>query len=225
MKAASAMQRTRVHTCVIFDVDGTLVDSSAFDDRCYHAAVREAIREYETLPDWTHYEHATDTGILMEICRRHGASIVETMVRVRERFGDLVAAHLRDAGRCPPMRGASALFDALKGGGVHAIGIATGGWGHTAAMKLKHAGFDLRGVPIATADHHHTRAGIMRQCRERLPQTARTVYIGDREWDAAASASLGWEFIGVGARLRDRCATWVPDLSSPLLDAALAPPP
>ena len=209
-------------TCVIFDVDGTLVDSSSFDDRCYHAAVREVIREYETRPDWGHYEHATDTGILMEICREHGASIVETILRVRDRFGELVAAHLKHSGRCPPTRGALALFDALKAGGVHAVGVATGGWGHTAAMKLEHAGFDLHGVPVATADHHHTRAGIMRHCRGRLPETTRTVYIGDREWDLDASTSLGWEFIGVGARLRGRCATWVPHLSSPLLGPALA---
>jgi hypothetical protein len=158
----------------------------------------------------------------MEICRRHGASIVDTLIRVRDRFGELVAAYLGGGGRCPPAPGALALFDRLKHAREHVFGIATGGWGHTAAMKLRHAGFEIHGVSLASSDDHHTRGGIMRRCRAQLPDAARTIYVGDGEWDRDASLQLGWEFVGVGERLRGRCPIWVPALASPSLVEMLA---
>ena len=39
------------------------------------------------------------------------------------------------------------------------------------------------------------------------------VYVGDGEWDLEATEKLGWEFIGVGERLKGECDVWVPDLS------------
>jgi hypothetical protein len=91
-------------------------------------------------------------------------------------------------------------------------------------LKLRRAGFDIRGVALACSDDHHARVEIMRSCRARLPESARTIYIGDGEWDRDATARLGWEFIGVGERLRGACTTWVPDLASPTLGALLAAP-
>ena len=62
----------------------------------------------------------------------------------------------------------------------------------------------------------------MRHCRERLPESTRTVYVGDGEWDVVASAALGWDFVGVGRGLEGRCAVWFPDLrSSPRLSEVL----
>jgi phosphoglycolate phosphatase-like HAD superfamily hydrolase len=206
-----------IQTCMIFDVDGTLVDSEAFDNRLYGDAVRDVLGDFDLRSDWSDYAHVTDTGILSEICREQGAPIVTSVLRVRERFGKLVAAYLARGGECPPIAGAIELLGNLQAAEHCVVGIATGGWGHTAAMKLQHAGFELDGIAVASSDHHHTRVGIMRRCRAYLPDAARTVYVGDAEWDQAASAALGWEFIGVGPRLRGRCAQWVADLSVPSL--------
>jgi phosphoglycolate phosphatase-like HAD superfamily hydrolase len=117
--------------------------------------------------------------------------------------------------------GGTELFERLTAAADCAVGVATGGWGHTAAMKLRHAGFVIDDVALASSDHHHTRVGIMRCCRGHLPDAARTVYVGDAEWDLKATADLGWDFIGVGPRLRGRCAQWVPDLSAPALHELL----
>jgi hypothetical protein len=91
----------RIETCTIFDIDGTLLDSSSFENRLYLDAIREVLGDPEIDSDWTHYEHVSDAGILMEVCRRRGASIIATMVGVRERFGELVAAHFAAGGSCP----------------------------------------------------------------------------------------------------------------------------
>ena len=95
------------------------------------------------------------------------------------------------------------------------VGIATGGWGHTARMKLTSAGYDVSGVPLISSDDGHERVRIMAQCRALLPATAVTIYVGDGEWDQRASELLGWLFIGVGSRLRGSCQHWLPDLSGP----------
>jgi beta-phosphoglucomutase-like phosphatase (HAD superfamily) len=210
-----------LHTCVIFDIDGTLVDSSGFEDQLFEAAVRDVLGNVALRASWGEYPHFTDAGILREICRENGLDHTHYEDRFRARFGELVAEHLRQSGACPPVAGAIALFETLRSQRGCAVGIATGGWGHTARMKLREAGFTMDGVPLACSDDHHERTGIMTRCREQLPAAEHCIYIGDGVWDKAASEQLGWRFIGVGARLQGRCDHWVPDLSAPDVLAVL----
>lgn len=41
------------------------------------------------------------------------------------------------------------------------------------------------------------------------------VYFGDGPWDAQATASPGWRFIGVGPRLYGKCDNWIADFLDP----------
>ena len=92
------------------------------------------------------------------------------------------------------------------------IGIATGGWSHSAQAKLSSAGLDTEGVPLASSDDHPARVEIMKRCAARLEGSdERPVYVGDGEWDAAACADLGWAFIGIGDRLKGQCPVWIPN--------------
>lgn len=197
--------------CIIFDIDGTLVDTDGFEGRLYRAAVREILGDVQIRADWHEYEHVTDIGILRDVCRdnRLDSSDVEQLVRTR--FGELVSEHLRDASSCSAIAGALAFWKTLRANPAFEIGIATGGWGHTARMKLDSAGYEYAGVPIATSDDGHERTIIMGHCRGKLAPTTSTVYIGDGEWDLVAAKRLGWRFIGVGERLRGKCREWVPD--------------
>lgn len=201
-------------TCVIFDVDGTLVDSTAFDDELYGRAIRDVLGEVRIRAAWSDYENKTDTGILRELCRDNGLDDQAHEGAVRYRFGQLVAAHLAKPEICRPIAGGPLLFQELrKRVGLH-VGIATGGWEHTALMKLRAAGYDLSGVLLASADDAFVRADILQFARDRLPRSERAVYVGDGEWDRQACESLGWSFVGIGARLRGRCRHWMADLSS-----------
>lgn len=206
--------------CVIFDIDGTLVDSVAFDARAYVAAVGDVLGNVSLRADWS-YGHVTDSGILRQICEENRLDVAQYEQSVKARFGELIADHLRREGMCPPIAGAQRLLAELRStAGCH-IGIATGGWRHTAGMKLKHAGYDVEGVPIASSDDGYERIRIMDLCRARLPATRITTYVGDGEWDRVASERLGWRFIGVGSRLRGKCEHWLPDFSAPHLLATL----
>jgi beta-phosphoglucomutase-like phosphatase (HAD superfamily) len=56
---------------VIFDVDGTLVDSNVVEGEAFSAAVQQyyGIEEFNT--DWSDYKYSTDSGILGEIVEAH----------------------------------------------------------------------------------------------------------------------------------------------------------
>ena len=205
------------HACVIFDIDGTLVDSVTVDDRLYVTAVRGVLGDVVIRPTWSDYEHVTDAGILRQICHENRLDIAQCDQHVRARFGELMADHLRQEGSCRPTPGALRLLEALRAMPHCRVGIATGGWRHTACMKLTSAGYDVSGIPLTSSDDSHERVGIMERCRALLPATAVTTYVGDGEWDKRASELLGWRFIGVGSRLRGSCQHWLPDFSAPHL--------
>ena len=199
--------------CVLFDLDGTLVDSSAFEDRLYRAAIIDVMGDVSIHNDWSGYEHVTHAGILLEICRDNGVKIDKHEQQVRTRFGELVAEYLMDGGTCPATPGAKRLVADLQRAPSFEIGIATGSWGHTARMKLKHSGLRLSSAPVTSSDNHYQRTAIMQHCSSMMPGNGETVYVGDAEWDLKASETLGWKFIGVGTRLKNKCKHWVPDLS------------
>jgi phosphoglycolate phosphatase-like HAD superfamily hydrolase len=204
-------------SAVVFDLDGTLIDTDHFDAELYAAAVRDIVGDVEIDRSWRRYRHVTDAGVLAEIVEELGLSNGEHVVsRVRDRFGSLVRTYLDGDNPCLEIPGAKAALEALERSGCR-VGIATGGWGHTARMKLDRAGFAAHGVPLVSSDESPDRVEIMMTCLERLGGASdRAVYVGDGLWDLAASRRAGWRFIGVGEKLRGRCESWVADFTDPM---------
>lgn len=58
-----------MHLCM-FDVDGTLVDSSKFDEECFLKAA-EIVFDTEISSNWEEYSYATDAGILDEVLDKY----------------------------------------------------------------------------------------------------------------------------------------------------------
>jgi len=56
---------------VMFDIDGTLVNSSSFEDICYSKAVQEVIK-HPVDADWSKYINVADSGTLYEIINKNG---------------------------------------------------------------------------------------------------------------------------------------------------------
>jgi phosphoglycolate phosphatase-like HAD superfamily hydrolase len=199
---------------VVFDLDGTLVDSDDFDGELYIAAVRQVIGDVEINGSWRRYRHVTDAGVLAQIIEElalpDGNRIKS---QVRALFGSLVQRHLDGGGACLAIAGAKNALERLRASG-YKVGVATGGWGHTARMKLDHAGIPAESVVIASSDDSMDRVEIMTACLRRLGgHPDRAIYVGDGLWDLEASRKAGWAFIGVGERLRGHCENWIADFT------------
>ena len=199
----------------IFDIDGTLVDSFGFDDACYISAIREVLGEVYIHNDWSKYKNVTDTGSLRQIMEENKIQEVGQVEEVRTKFGELIRQYLQNGGKCLPKGGAIHLINKLLAAEDYEVGFATGGWRHTAKMKLRHAGFNLKNAILTSSDDGDEHVTIMKKCLLQLGHCfQRVVYIGDAEWDMQATQELGWHFIGIGARLKGKCEYWVEDFSS-----------
>ena len=195
---------------IIFDVDGTLTQSTAVDATCYERAVFEVLGIHiET--DWTTYRHQTDEGILSEVMDRHGVS--ERLSRrdaVRSRFIELLAAALRaDASACRTVPGACEILARWSEHLDVALAIATGGWEESARIKLRCAGIESEPIAFASSDDSPSRQEIIRVALRRAAERCNcefesATYIGDAPWDVRAASELGIDFVGVAVTEDDR---------------------
>ncbi len=204
----------------IFDLDGTLVQSVEFDDMLYQEAIAEVIgtRSFDT--NWESYQHVTDTGLLSELLARLGLAVTQKVISdVRSVFFDKVSAYLEAGFECLPVPGAIDVIAALQEAEVP-FGVATGGWGSTARLKLESAGFELPRF-ISSGDDAISRSGIMLHCLQQIGgESEQAVYFGDGPWDSEATKELGWRFVGVGERVQRSADFALADFSdSTWLDA------
>jgi len=202
-------------TAIIFDIDGTLLKSEHLDAKFFVQAVRDVAGDVYIADDWSCYKKVTDIGIITEILLQNGKTDIPGYIAaIRMRFGELLDVHFKSGGECTPVRGSAEFLTSIAANPAYTIGIATGGWHHSARMKLGIAGIDVSAIPMSTSDDGDDRTEIMLHCLGRMPPTPkRIVYIGDGSWDRDASSELGWHFIGIGPKLRHRCDCWFSDFS------------
>ncbi|MYB57621.1 MAG: hypothetical protein F4X51_14625 [Gemmatimonadetes bacterium] len=74
----------------IFDIDGTLVESSHFDGAYYISAIREVLGEVYIHDDWSKYKNVTDSGMLREIMKENKIREKRQIEEVRKKFGELI---------------------------------------------------------------------------------------------------------------------------------------
>ena len=200
---------------VIFDIDGTLVESYHLDGECYRQAVVEVVGDVSFRSDWGDYPFVTDEGILRQVYSDN-ALIFKHSRDVRSRFGQLVAKRLSLVPTsCAATPGACELVEKLRVDPNFQIGFATGGWRHTAHLKLDHVGIRPARIPCRSSDDSYDRIEIMESCRAAIGcSPGDAVYVGDGEWDMRATKELGWRFIGIGSRLKNESRVWIPDFES-----------
>ncbi|RJP25549.1 MAG: HAD family hydrolase [Candidatus Abyssobacteria bacterium SURF_5] len=206
-----------MHKLAIFDIDGTLINSSAVDEACFVRAAAEAfaIRDIDTR--WENYLHATDGAVFEEIFERHSER-KPTRAEVQKQI-DAFVQHLRERHQQNPLlfheiNGASNVIRVLREHPEWKPAIATGTWQEAASFKLEAAGLDVDGIPIATGSDAHPREEIIRTCISRAQEAyhvkhfQKIVSIGDAIWDMRAAQTLGIPFIMI-------CPSAPPAVSDP----------
>jgi len=188
---------------VIFDVDGTLTDTVAIDERCFLRAFAEVCGFASVDSDWSRYQNATDAGIFHEVfsARTGRAPSLDETVRFREHLVELFRSAARES-PFPAIPGAPEMLTLLNRSSGYRVAIATGCWRDSARVKMASAGMDYDVYPSASADDAPERAAIMQLAVERAASRYGrfddSVYVGDGVWDARACLALGIPFIGIG---------------------------
>lgn len=198
---------------LMFDVDGTLTNTTRIDHECYVRAVCETLRVESVDSDWAAYRHVTDSGIVAELLERARLPLA-LAINVKHRFVEMLQDAVMRGARICAIPGAGEVLATLARTDDVQPAIATGAWRDSAKFKLVAAGLDARGIPMATSDDSYCRTSIMRTAYARALRTAgvdtfeTVTYVGDASWDLRAAGELGWAFLGRACgrraeRLRD----------------------
>lgn len=188
---------------VLFDIDGTLVESYDFDTEYFQAAVKDVLG-VTIGTDWSCYHDVTDSGILNEVIEELGLRNDSERIteEVKERFviriADYISCH-----DISPISGAYKFLSQLVARKDVAVAFATGGWSESAKMKLGAAGISFSSIPLASSSDHYSRIEIMRLAEKRAGNGHydAITYFGDGLWDQKASETLGYNFVSVGDRI------------------------
>ena len=188
---------------VIFDIDGTMIDSSAEDDRIYRESVLQVLGDVRLRKGLADYDPVTDSGILLQIFADNGLPVEKPIIdSVKKTFFDRLQAHIDAVGPFKPLPGARSVIQRIAASDRHRLAFATGGWRRSAMMKLSSAGFDIGAAPLATSDDAIGRADIMRIALSAIDADCVSVtYYGDGPWDERACRELNWSFEPVGSDL------------------------
>lgn len=191
---------------VMFDVDGTLVDSMDGEVLLYPEACRQGLGIDGVSGHWEDYANPTDRGVVEELAeRRLGRAATEAdFARVEAAFLALLGdAHRSGEAPLHPVPGASHAFAATRALPDTVVAVATAGWRASARFKLECIGVDANDATMATANDASTKRDIMAVALERarghagVTRFATMTYVGDSNTDRRASAHLGLTFIGI----------------------------
>lgn len=188
---------------IVFDVDGTLIESKTIDSDLYFSSISAVLGPVEFRANLNDYDHVTDSGIIAQLLADNDVAVESSAIDlIRERFVAELSAHIESVGPFPTIHGAPQYVDRLRDSKEHKVAIATGGWRSSAILKLKTSEIDVNGIPVASCDDSHSRAEIMRVALAMLGDEFESVtYFGDAEWDRRACRTLGWDFVPVGSDL------------------------
>lgn len=188
---------------IVFDIDGTLIQSASTDDVIYKESVESVLGQVRFRGSLSDYELITDGGILLQLLEDNAVEPESHIIEaIKIEFLNRIQYHISLNGPFSEVPGARQLLERLAKSPHHAVAIATGGWRSTAQLKLHTAGFEVSGIPLATSDDAIDRTEIMKIALARLGRQFDAItYFGDGEWDKAACHRLGWNFKAVGSML------------------------
>jgi phosphoglycolate phosphatase-like HAD superfamily hydrolase len=209
--APAAFPFARAMNLIVFDIDGTLTQTSHVDELCYTRAWTELhgvadIREY-----WLGCPHVSDAGVTEHVFQQLFGRLPQERETdaLRTRLVNLLEAHFAaEPSFFAEIPGAARTFNQHVDGSGWVKALATGCWQPSARMKLRAAGVRHAGVPGGFSEDGAARETIVTAAIERAQQHYgvrrfdRIVSVGDGLWDVRTAANLGLPFVGVAANER-----------------------
>lgn len=190
------------NTLIIFDIDGTLVESVS----TYHRVVVQAlnalgIKEIDT--NFNALLHHTDSYALKYNYENYFGKTLPT--ELIDRFEDLLFEYLKQFPKTEAILGAKNIVDQLKHLG-YAIAFATGSLPKTALLKLQDAEIWHDERVLSTSKNSFSREGFVLEAIDNAKTFYNTksfetiIAMGDGIWDLKTAQSLNLNFIGIGKK-------------------------
>ena len=195
--------KTSRRKVVLFDIDGTLLDTHGFGREAFIRGLARLTGERDELA-YLSFAGNTDRNVLEQVMKHRKLRLTEADIR---RVFALVAEELRGLLQANPARevaGAGAFLARLEAQGC-ALGLVTGNIRAGAYLKLASLGFDRYFLFGGFGDDHADRAQIARQALAAAgaadwdPAEGGICLIGDTPFDVAAGRAVGIPVIGVAA--------------------------
>lgn len=209
----------REPTVLLFDIDGTLVDTGGAG----RVAMEAAFESVTNLPGTMQFSFGgmTDRAIVREALLRAGGAATDTDIdRVIARYVELLREQLPKSTRYRILPGVEALLTELSRAGNCAIGLGTGNVRAGAELKLAHGGLATRFAFGGFGCDHEDRASLLAVGAERGAKAlgvrrdaCRVVVIGDTLRDIEAARKIGAECVAVatGGVSHEQLTTGNPD--------------
>src|SRR5262249_19919238 len=196
---------------VIFDIDGTLTQTSRVDEICFARAFTDTHGVNVVADHWINCPHVSDSGVTRHLFQHHFAREPHDHEShaIKRRLVDLLEEpHRIDRSYFAEVPRAAETFNQLVESRGWVKALATGCWRPSAEMKLRAASINYQGVPSGFAEDGVARESIVGAAiwRSRVSYQRenfnRIVSVGDGVWDVRTAAKLGLAFVGVGSGAR-----------------------
>jgi phosphoglycolate phosphatase-like HAD superfamily hydrolase len=194
---------------LIFDIDGTLIDTQKIDDDCFITAFQDEYGLELHDIDWVNFKNVTDFGLFIELYEQHFHKKPDsnTVKKFQNRFFEyLHKALLSSPDNFKAVEGASDFIRFCNEKEGIYTAFATGGWQYSAKMKLEAAQIPYADIPLNSSDDLISRIDILSQAirlskqHYDKPFFEKYWYFGDGVWDFKATQALQIPFIGVDIR-------------------------
>jgi len=196
---------------VIFDIDGTLTQTSHVDEICFTRAFADTHGVNIVADHWISCPHVSDSGVTQHLFQHHFGRdpLDHESGAIKKRLVDLLEEHRRiDQSYFAEIPHAAETFNHLVESRGWVKAIATGCWQPSAEVKLRAASINYQGVPGGFAEDGVARESIVgaaisrSRVSYRHESFDRIVSVGDGVWDVRTAARLGLAFVGVGSGAR-----------------------
>lgn len=187
---------------ILFDIDGTLVDSVKTDDACFKVTYKNLYGIDLKEANWNNFKHVTDLGLTIEIFDKwlNKMPSKQEILDIKSEFYNLLNSKTKEL---IEIKGAISFINHISKKPNFQIAFATGGWKETALLKCKSLGLDLNPFILKSSNNHFNRGVIIEQAiasaleNNNFNKFESITYFGDGLWDLKTTTVLGVDFIGV----------------------------